>query len=80
MFPDPKETKETSKEFAQLSGFPLLIIGYIDEALVKIAAPKKQAGAYHSRKGTASLDVVLVTDHDYRIKFCSAKEAGSGGG
>ena len=76
-FPTEQEEIVIKAEFYNISSFPG-IVGHIDGTHIKITAPRHDIEyAYYCRKGGHSINVVLICDSKYRIRYANARFPGT---
>lgn len=76
-FPDEQEQATIKAEFYNVASFPG-IVGLIDGTHIKITAPKYDLEyAYYCRKGGHSINVLLVCDSRYLIRYANARFPGT---
>ncbi|XP_036320596.1 putative nuclease HARBI1 [Rhagoletis pomonella] len=53
------------------------VVGCVDGTHVKIIAPSENSHLYYNRKGYYSLNVILVCDHELKIRYVDASHPGA---
>lgn len=75
--PTEQEEMQIKSEFYSISSFPG-IVGLIDGTHIKIKAPTHDVEyAYYCRKGGHSINVILVCDSKYVIRYANARFPGT---
>lgn len=76
-FPDEHEQATVKEGFYEIASFPG-VIGLIDGSHIKIIAPNRDIEhAYYCRKGGHSINLLIVCDSKYMIRYANAKFPGT---
>ena len=79
-FPDKKESLYIATQFQKMTGFPPVISGIIDGTHIQIQKPctkNPKPERFFNRKGYYSINALVVADHTMKIRYFSARHAGS---
>ncbi|XP_005189351.2 uncharacterized protein LOC101895445 [Musca domestica] len=72
-----KEKMKAKEHFFENHGFPG-VIGCVGGTYIKIKAPAKEVRhMYNNRKGVASLNAMVICDHNMHIRFLDARHGGA---
>ncbi|XP_036340767.1 putative nuclease HARBI1 [Rhagoletis pomonella] len=77
VFPSAADEAIVKSQFYEVCGFPG-ILGVMDGSHIKIVAPKADnESAYYCRKGGHSINLLLICDSKYTIRYANAKFPGT---